>query len=92
MYQCCDTTYFSFKIPRSAAISEADKIDACFTRCCMITAPGASPAVSPLLHQLLYQLLRQLLHQKPLHQCKHAITCLFSTTLRYNLSFLDLKS
>ena len=46
MYQCCDTTYFSFKIPRSAAISEADKIDACFTRCCMITAPGA--------HQLLH--------------------------------------
>ena len=47
MYQCCDTTYFSFKIPRSAAISEADKIDACFTRCCMITAPGASPGASP---------------------------------------------
>ena len=97
IYQCCDTTYFSFKIPRSAAISEADKIDACFTRCCMITAPGAShqvlrQMVHQLLHQLLRQLLRQLLHQKPLHQCKHAITCLFSTTLRYNLSFLDLKS
>ena len=97
IYQCCDTTYFSFKIPRSAAISEADKIDACFTRCCMITAPGASHQVlrqmlHQLLHQLLRQLLRQLLHQKPLHQCKHAITCLFSTTLRYNLSFLDLKS
>ena len=47
IYQCCDSTYFSFKIPRSAAISEADKIDACFTRCCMITAPGASPGASP---------------------------------------------